>query len=103
METAAESVSFNVAPRDAKIIREIADRAFTICKRHKLRNIKRLDLEMDVTAVHANGCPLRLVDLLEADEFNFSHDIFGIHRHLDRETGKLGDCFSPRFHQRKST
>lgn len=55
---------------------------------------------MDVNAVHSNGNPLRLADLLAADDFNFMHDICGIARHLDRDTGKLGDFFSPRFSRR---
>lgn len=45
----------------------------------------------------ADGCPLKLEALAKADEANFAHDVFGIRRHIDRETGKLGDCFLPRF------
>jgi len=56
-----------------------------------------LEAQMDVTACHVNGCPLKLQELLEADDFNFSHDIFGIRRHLNRETGQLENCFLPRF------
>lgn len=52
---------------------------------------------MDLTAVHANGCPLDLSGLAQADEFDFSHDILGIRRHLNRRTGKLEDCFVPRY------
>jgi hypothetical protein len=52
---------------------------------------------MDIIAVHANGCPLRLQELLRASRFEFSHDVFGIRRHLNRETGQLGDYFLPRF------
>lgn len=56
---------------------------------------------MDITATHANGCPLKLAELLAADDFNFSHDVAGIYRHLDRTTGKLLDCFLPRFAQKQ--
>ena len=52
---------------------------------------------MDVEATHCNGTPLKLQDLLETDNFNFAHDVFGIARHIDRGTGKLKNCFSPRF------
>jgi hypothetical protein len=31
------------------------------------------------------------------EDFNFAHDIMGIHRHIDRNTGVLTECFSPRF------
>lgn len=57
-----------------------------------------MDADMDITATHANGCPLRLDDLLAADEFNFGHDVFGIRNCLDRKTGKLMRNFLPRFH-----
>ena len=56
-----------------------------------------VEIEMDVVATHANGCPLRLRDLLDADDFNFMHDICGIERHINRFTGKLERCFLPRF------
>ena len=74
-----------------KIVIGIADRAISagIYK-------NRLDADMDISAVHAT-CPLRLMDLLEADQFNFAHDMYGIHRHLNRQTGELDDLFLPRF------
>ena len=52
---------------------------------------------MDIDACHSNGCPLRLKELLEADDFNFAHDVFGIRRHIDMRTGKLTQCFLPRY------
>lgn len=56
-----------------------------------------MDADMDVTACHLNGCPLKLAQLLVADDANFAHDVFGIRRHLNRETGKLENCFLPRY------
>lgn len=56
----------------------------------------RLELYMDLSAVNAE-MPLRLEELAGADDANFSHDIGGIRQHLNRITGKLGDCFVPRF------
>lgn len=53
-------------------------------------------LQMDLAATHSK-VPLRLQDLLDADDFDFTHDIGGIMRHMDRTTGKLGGCFLPRF------
>jgi hypothetical protein len=52
---------------------------------------------MDITACHLNGCKLDLAKLLAADDFNFAHDVLGIRRHIDRETGQLMNCFRPRF------
>jgi len=62
----------------------------------------RVSLHMDIAACHANGNPLRLDDLLAADDFNFLHDVFGIRRALDRTTGELTDFFSPRFSRREA-
>lgn len=55
------------------------------------------DAEMDIIATHLNGCPLRLDELLTASDADFAHDVFGIRRFLDRQTGALGDCFDPRY------
>lgn len=50
-----------------------------------------------IVACHGGSCPLRLQELLDAEANDFAHDILGIRRHLDRETGKLQDCFLPRY------
>lgn len=91
-----DSVSFTVSPADAAIIDKIIDRYQADAKKHGVK-IDRLSSRMDITACHANGNPLRLADLLAADDFNFCHDVFGIEDHLDRSTGKLLHHFSPRF------
>lgn len=58
---------------------------------------KRLGLEMDITACHLNGTRLNLVALANAEPADFSHDIAGIQFHINRETGKLDNCFTPRY------
>lgn len=91
-------VSFTCSEADRKTIRAIARRARALYLDHSVdRDLQ--DIEMDVTATHCNGNPLRLADLLKADDFNLLHDISKIARHLDRETGQLTDCFRPRFSQ----
>lgn len=90
--------SFNVTRKDSDLIGKIVDRGMRLPWSHALRP-KRIDLHMDITAAHANGCPLRLAALLEADDGNFGHDIGGIRRFLDRSTGELGGCFVPRYAQ----
>jgi hypothetical protein len=57
---------------------------------------KVLDVDMDISAVYFH-CPLRLNDLLSADQFNFTHDLYGIKVHLNRQTGELEHHFLPRF------
>jgi hypothetical protein len=56
-----------------------------------------LPVIMDLTACHANGCELRLLALLQADNCDFLHDVVGITHHINRETGQLEDCFRPRY------
>jgi len=72
-----------IAKRYEKILKDHTD----ICR-----------TEMDIIATHISGCPLLLKELLNnANDFDFIHDVSGIHRHLDRETGKLENFFIPRF------
>lgn len=81
---------------DRKLARQIAQRARGLFLQHGVARSK-LEIEMDVVATHCNGNPLRLKDLLSADDFNLLHDVGGIFRHLDRESGALQNCFRPRF------
>ena len=91
-----DQINFASTKEEAAIIRKIAERAFLLFRSHGL-HMDRMDAEMDVTATHLNGCPLKLQELLDADDFNFIHDISGISGHIDRSTGKLTGCFDPRF------
>ena len=95
----ADTVSFAASDDDANLIAAIVDRADELSLAHG-HVLDRLSTQMDLTAVHANGCPLDLARLAAADNFNLMHDVLGIARHLDRETGKLRDFFRPRCAQR---
>jgi hypothetical protein len=99
-------IEFSISPDDAELIEKIVTRAFkelyTVPAadwRRVLRESQpsKLHVLMDLTAVHANGNPLYLRELLNAPPFDFAHDIYGIRRHLDRETGELTNCFVPRY------
>ncbi len=59
------------------------------------QTILRMTLNMDISAACAD-VQLDLDRLLAFDDENFIHDIWGIMRHMNRETGKLGGCFLPR-------
>jgi hypothetical protein len=96
-EMKVNQIDFEASPSDAQAIREIVKRAVVFNVKNGGPRVDPLDLNMDLTATHLNGCPLKLQELLEADDFNLIHDVFGIHRHLDRNTGKLKNCFLPRF------
>lgn len=76
---------------DCEKINKIAIRASGIAG-----NIDAVSLDMDLTACQVGDSPLDLNKLLAFDDFNFAHDIGGISRHMNRETGKLEDCFVPR-------
>jgi hypothetical protein len=90
------NVSFSVSKAEANVIHQIAQRAADACTDTEPSLADVLSWRMDITATHANGCRLDLSKLLTADDFTFAHDMDGIARHLDRDTGKLGDCFLPR-------
>lgn len=97
------SVFANLAPcsrADYALIRQIVKRADAMATGQGI-TLDRLSLEMDLEALHCGGCPLKLADLLAADNFNFSHDIAGIIACMDRKTGKLTKCFWPRFAEKQ--
>jgi len=89
-------INFSVSKDEHVTIVEIADRAASMAKARNF-DYPRVEAMMDVTAAHANGCPLKLNDLLAAEPFDFAHDVFGIRRHINRKTGQIEDCFVPRF------
>jgi hypothetical protein len=90
-----------ITKNDLEIIRIIAIRAqrafFNAGVERDL-----IDCQMDLEAAHMDT-PLDLQRLAAADDSNFAHDIGGIARHLNRETGKLEGCFMPRYAQSNQT
>lgn len=56
----------------------------------------KISAMIEIILVHCNGTPLDLQALLAADPDSFWHDVTGIARNLDRNTGKLANCFKPR-------
>lgn len=87
-------IDLHCSRADVDLIFQIAHRAEPL---YRKVGDKKLALVMDLTACHCNGCTLDLTGLLNAGEIDFSHDIYGIRRHINRETGKLEDCFTPRY------
>jgi len=90
-------IKFDATAKDAIVIRRIAERAVQELGVHKVAGHWHAEYAMSVSACHLNGCPLRLDDLLAADAFNFTHDVLGICRHIDRSTGQMMNQFRPRF------
>ena len=71
-------ITWEISKEDAQVISKIVDRA-------KNMGVKRdrEALSMDIQAAHEK-CPLRLKELLQAENFDFLHDVIGIVNHLDR-------------------
>lgn len=89
---------FTATPAEREIIERIAKRAIVLYRKHNPdTDVDELDIQMSLEACHCNGCPLRLTDLEQADDFNLMHDIIGIGSHINQCTGKLERCFLPRF------
>lgn len=89
-------VDFKITKKEMEVVKKICDRGQAFVKDMATRPYDRMDMEMDLIACHANGCPLDFVKLLKADDFNLMHDIFGIRDHISRKTGKLKNYFLPR-------
>ena len=86
-------INWNSTKKDDLLVKSISNR---VLKDFPEYCRDKQGLEMDILATHLNGCPLNLKKLLETDDFNFMHDILGIGNCIDRNTGKLKNCFVPR-------
>lgn len=86
------TINFTISRTDGDLIAQIVERAY-----ERDPSIIQLDLNMDITACHANGCELKLAELLVASFTDFAHDVYGIRRHIDRKSGQLINCFLPRY------
>ena len=73
-------------------ITEIAKRA----DEKGLLMFDRMSLIMDIQAAHEQF-KLKLDKLLEADDYNFSHDIVGIQQNINRKTKEIENYFLPRY------
>ena len=90
------TINWAMSETELERISKIVKRYEEILKA-KLSSRELIGFQMDVSACHCNGCPLDLEELLVAEPFELAHDVAGIHRHLDRKTGKLLDHFLPRY------
>ena len=82
------------ARQENELIIMIAERALALSRNY---GIEYTNAQTDLFVCHRNGNPLNLQGLLHADDYSFAHDIFGIRRHLDRNTGELTGGFRPHF------
>ncbi len=77
---------------ELKLISKISKRAILELNFY---NNQYVDLMMDIECAHID-CPMNLHTFINFDQENFAHDIYGIRKHLDRNTKELTDCFVPR-------
>jgi len=81
---------------DLRKITEVMLRAASLMN-FESRGLDRLTICMDLTACHANGCPLDLDGLLSATPSDLIHDVAGISARINHTTGQMEDCFVPRY------
>lgn len=93
-------MNFNASRDDFETIIKICERLEAA--RGSYTSEPRIARLMDLTACHLNGCQLQLTKLLDAEIGDFLHDVMGITRHINRETGQLEDCFVPRYAARQA-
>lgn len=93
-------IKFDISPKDRVLVRLIADRVVDVLISQGIQKKSwrafNLETRMDLTAAHANGCPMDFDLLLNTDKTTLMHDVGGISRHLDRDTGTLTGSFRPR-------
>ena len=79
-------------------IYEVSQRADEILSKYENRHLypDRVTIMMDLDNADKQF-NLRLDELLNADNYEFTHDVWGIVENIDRTTGKVGNGFVPRF------
>lgn len=90
-----QPVSFSVTRAEALLIAKILAR----CEQAGVTDpADRLRHDMNLSACIAQGCPLDLERMADWPRmFDVGHDVIGIDRHIDRDTGTLQGHFLPRF------
>jgi hypothetical protein len=82
---------------DFKLVVAIAFKATKIAKRVFKHNVNPAAVAEVLAVVHLNDTKLRLQDMLNGRDFDLCHDISGMCKNLDQNTGCLENCFRPRF------
>ena len=80
-----------ITPDETRKIYDISKRALS----YTILKVNPLEMQMDISAAHIH-CKLDLDKFLALEHSDFIHDVCGIRSNMDRETGKLENCFVPR-------
>lgn len=97
-------LNWNTSKEDYDTIIKIAERYIQNAIEFEVPKVlqrPKLEVIMDIEATHNNGCQLKLEELLSANDGNFMHDVCGIMANLNRKTGKLENCFLPRYNKKE--
>lgn len=90
----------SVSSPEVRIIGQIAKRAADLAKNQGLTQLylsyRWSEFAVDILKFHEK-MPMRLQDLLEANDVDFAHDIFGIHESFDSGKKTLKEGFVPLF------
>lgn len=81
-----------ITKEQIELIVLIAKRA----EKMELMSFDRMSLIMDLQTAHEEF-NLRLQELLDADDYNFAHDIVGIQNNINRLERKMENIFVPRY------
>lgn len=81
-----------ITKEQIELIVLIAKRA----EKMELMAFERMSLIMDLQTAHEEF-NLRLQELLDADDYNFAHDIVGIQNNINRLERKMKNIFVPRY------
>jgi hypothetical protein len=90
-------LNWKTSKEDLDLISKIADRFLSAPEIRCYSRANKIDVIRDIEAAHNNGCPIELYRLANAEGLDFFHDVIGIINNINRETGKLDNCFLPRF------
>lgn len=97
-----QKLSFDCSLNDKILIGKIVQRATEMASQAGVKEgIDFMTLAMDITACHCNGTPIKLLQLLMSSPEDFSHDVTGIGRFIDRNTARLMNDFQLRFAENK--
>ncbi len=89
-----EEIKWVLTNEEQKLIDKIVDREICLLSVFAVANKRdKTKMKMDLVACHCNGTKLDLKKLLEASDYDFTHDIIGISLNIDRRNGKLIPSF----------
>ena len=85
---------FSTTPADYQSILKLTERFVALCASHKIGVMSSMSVGLDLCIVNART-PLNFDAMLLTSDEDFSYDMVGIARNVDRLTGELQNGFKP--------